>query len=130
MAVTEHRPPRARLLDEPGHRAAGDVLHRVDVVVRPAVVAVRGVVERPLACADLRIGHADRDLAVPPREAVRTRVRAEVGVERAVLLHDHDDVPDLVDARERHCMPPRGCAAGERGARKQGRTCHESLHVL
>src|SRR5262249_13574865 len=39
-----------------------------------------------------------RRLPVLHRDAVRARVGAEVLVERAVLLHDHDDVLDLVDA--------------------------------
>ena len=43
-----------------------------------------------------RVGHAG---ALP--NPVRTGIRAEVGVEGAVLLHDHDHVPDLVDPRER-----------------------------
>ena len=33
----------------------------------------------------------------PARDSVGARIRAEVGVEGAVLLHDHDDVLDLVD---------------------------------
>ena len=32
------------------------------------------------------------------RDPVGARERREVIVERSVLLHDHDDVPDLVDA--------------------------------
>ena len=87
--------------DEPAHAAAGDVAHRVDVVVRPAEVLVAPAVVRPVAAAAERVGHAD-----VLRDAVRAGVRAEVGVERPVLLHDHDDVPDLVDAGRTAQRPP------------------------
>src|SRR6185437_5517791 len=44
------------------------------------------------------VRHADRRHAVLHGDPVGVRIRAEEGVEGAVLLHDHDDVADLVDA--------------------------------
>ena len=108
-------PPLPRLLDEAVHRAAGDVLHRVDVVVRPAGVAVVRIVEGLHADSRPRVDAAHGRYAVPHRDPVRTGIRAEIGVERAVLLHDHDDVPDLVDAadgrRDGRGRGPRGAVA-------------------
>ena len=83
--------------DETVHLAAGDVAHRVAVAVRTALVAVERVVVGPLADVPPRIGNADRRLARLHRDPVGAGVRAEVGVERAVLLHDDHDVADLVD---------------------------------
>src|SRR5829696_10012272 len=42
--------------------------------------------------------HAGGEAAVPRREPTRAGERPKVRVERPVLLHDHDDVPDPVDA--------------------------------
>ena len=42
-------------------------------------------------------GHRPR-VAGEPRDSVGSRIRPEVGVERAVLLHDDHDVADHVDA--------------------------------
>ena len=92
--------------DEAVHRAAVDVADRVEPGVRAAEVAVARVVERPDATA-ARVGHAHVSW-----DAVRARIRAEIGVERTVLLHDHDDVLDLVDALRN------GCAARHDGRRR------------
>jgi hypothetical protein len=100
--------------DEPVHPAAVDVEDRVAVVVRAAGVAIGAVVVGPLAQATLRIGNAHA-----LRNPVCTGIRAEVGVERAVLLHDHDHVPDLVDADE-------PCSTG--GPGKEHRDDHRSDH--
>ena len=43
------------------------------------------------------IGNADRRLSVRHRNPVRPWIGAEVRIERAVLLHDHDDVTDGMD---------------------------------
>jgi hypothetical protein len=98
----EQRPPRFGARDEAVHATAVDVVDRVDVVVRTAGVAVARVVERPLAPAAHRIVDAD-----VLRDAVGAGEHAEVGVEGPVLLHDHDDVPDLVDAAVRPRRPGR-----------------------
>ena len=100
MPAAEHRPPGFCLLNEAAHLATSDVLDGVDVIVRTAEVAVCAVVVGALARSCPRVGHADGDRAVPARVAVRAGVGAEIRVERAVLLHDHDDVPDLVNADE------------------------------
>jgi hypothetical protein len=97
----------ALLADEAVHPAVVDVSDGIDMVVRAAAVPVLGVVERPDAAVRRRIGQADLRDAVAHRDSVRAGIRAEVGVEGSVLLHDHDDVPDLVDAgnpRSRRAM--------------------------
>ena len=102
------RPPtRGRLQHEAVHVPRVDVADRVHVVVRAAGVAVGGVVVRAHAAASARHRHAHA-----LGNAVGARIRAEVGVERPVLLHDHDDVPDQVDAggpaaraRRASCQP-------------------------
>ena len=53
------------------------------------------------AAALARIGEADAELAVLAGEAIGARKDAEVLVEGAVLLHDHDDVLDLLDRSSR-----------------------------
>ena len=92
--------PAPGLAHEAVHLPAVDVADRVEVLVRAAAVAVAGVVVRVEADSAAGIRRADGEVPAAPRQAVRSRVRAEVGVERAVLLHDHDDVADLVDPRQ------------------------------
>ena len=93
------------LLDEAVHRAAVHVGHRVGLAVRPAAVTV-GFVMVGAGAPALRVGHAHRGHPVPHRDAVGPRERAEVAVERPVLLHHDDHVLDLVDAR-RHQVSAR-----------------------
>ena len=102
--VTGEEAPLPRLRLEAVHLPAVDVVDRVDRVVRAAGVAVGRVVVRLDADVRLRVGIADRRHAVLHRDPVGAGVRAEVGVERAVLLHDDHDVADLVD-------PPCACRA-------------------
>ena len=111
VPVAEERPARLGPCDEARHAAPGDVAHRVDVVVRAAGVPVRGIVVGPPAAPVQRIGHAHGEPAVTAREAVRTGVRAEVGVEGTVLLHDHDHVADLLDPRVSRSRPGDGLGA-------------------
>jgi hypothetical protein len=57
-----------------------------------------------------------------------SRERSEVRVERAVLLHDHDDVLDLLDAAPGWCASRRSRAdAGraERTGEGAERECHD-----
>ena len=92
---------------------------RASAAVRPAAVDVARIVVRVAAAAVRRIGDADRRHAVLHRDAVRARERAEVAVEGAVLLHDHDHVLDLVDAGiDRHPIRAR---AGARHPRRSAR---------
>jgi len=88
--------------------------------VRTAAVQVVRVVERTDAAAVRGIRHAD-----VRRDSVRARIRAEVGVERPVLLHDHDDVLDLVDAGRRRRLPlhDRALAARGRASARAERPC-------
>ena len=99
--------------DEAVHAPAVDVLLAGEGTVRAARVvdAVR-VAERLHALADaVRYAHGRH--AVLHRDPVCVRIGAEEGVERAVLLHDHDHVLDHVDA----VRPGEGrLAAGLHGA--------------
>ena len=79
------------------HLAAVDIGDRGLLTVRSSVVEIVGVVKRPYAFAAARIGHAHARHAAARRDAVRSRIRAEVRIEGAVFLHDDDDVLDLVD---------------------------------
>ena len=94
------REPTPGLAHEPVHLAVVDVAGGVEVLVRPAAVAVARIVERVEADPGARIRRADGEMAVVPWQPVRSRVSAEVRVEGPVLLHDHDDVADLVDPRD------------------------------
>ena len=93
--------PLLRLGHEAVHPSVVDVGHGVVDRVRAAVVDVGRIVERGHAAAVNRIRHAHSG-----RNPVSARVRAEVAVERAVLLHDDHDVLDLVDAGERGDLDP------------------------
>ncbi len=85
----------------------------------PTVVLVVRIVEGRHADAADRIGHAHAR-----GDPVRAGVSAEVGVERAVLLHDDDHVPDLVDAFERRIRP-----GGDR-ERDGGHREYGAVHAL
>ena len=90
---------RVRLAYEAIHLPAVDVVDCVEGAVRAADVAVVRIVEGTYAPVRERIGDAHRRPAVLHRKPVRAREGAEVRVERAVLLHDHDHLLDRVDAR-------------------------------
>jgi hypothetical protein len=116
--VTREEAPLACLALEAVHLAVIDVADRVDRVVRAARVAIGGVVVRLDADVRLRVGVADGRHAVLHRDPGGAGIRAEVGVEGAVLLHDDYDVADLVN-------PPRSgraclvSMAGNLGGREQ-----------
>jgi hypothetical protein len=114
-----------RFADEPVHLAAVHVAHGVQMLVRAAAVPVARVVVGIDAVVRAGIGHADGEAAVATRQPVGSRVHREVGVERAVLLHDHDHVADLVDPHERvrvrsRCPPEEHKARGERDREREG----------
>jgi hypothetical protein len=83
------------LPQEPVHRAAVDIRDGCCCSVRPATIDVVMVDER----AHARLAFASGRDARPLRYPVGAGIAAEVRVERAVFLHDHDNVPDLVNAR-------------------------------
>src|SRR4029077_10375899 len=87
--------------DEAVHSPAVDVRSGFGTSVRTAAVVVDVVGVRALTPPVLRIGYARGGFAVRHREPVGTRKGPEVAVERSVLLHDHDDMPDLVNSGER-----------------------------
>jgi hypothetical protein len=77
--------------------------------MRAAGVQVPRVVEGLLAPAGGRIRGAYGELAARrPGKAIRSGIRTEIVIERPVLLHDHDHVLDLVDARGRLGLRTRG----------------------
>jgi hypothetical protein len=84
------------------HLAAVDIGGCVRLAVRAPGVQVVRVVVRLLTTALDRIGNANCEVAVRRTgETVRSRIGAEVVIEGTVLLHDHDDVLDLVDTSRR-----------------------------
>jgi hypothetical protein len=99
-----------RLSDEAVHLAPVDVGDRIRGAVRAAGVEIVRVVKRLLASTLQRIGDADCELAVRVAwQTVSPGIRAEVLIEGPVLLHDHDDVLDLVDRNRRlwrHALRP------------------------
>ena len=88
-------PERAvhRRADEPVHGTVVDVAPGVEPCVGAAEVVVVEIVVRPDA-ATARIGYAHARW-----NPVSAGKGSEVGVEGSVLLHDHDNVLDLVNAR-------------------------------
>ena len=86
--------------DEPLHRAARDRDLRGELAVRSARVVQVAVVVRAVADAGARrIGEAHlRATLRRHRDAVRARERAEVLIERPVLLHHEDQVIEVHDA--------------------------------
>ena len=64
-----------------------------------AEVPVVGIVVGKDARARQWVGYAHGWGPVAHGDAVGPGERPEVGVERTVLLHDDDDVPDSMDAR-------------------------------
>jgi hypothetical protein len=63
--------------------------------MRPAGIDVIGIVVRFNTLAGLRVGSANGRHTIMHGDAVRSGVSAKILVERAVLLHDDDDVLDL-----------------------------------
>ena len=129
--IVTHAGPRALLLcesalrgrHEPVHLPVVDVAHRVRQRMRsPAIRDARVMVRRD-ALARPRIGRADRRDAVDHWDPVGPWKGAEIMVERMVLLHDHDDVPNLVEPRRGWC---RGFL-GHRGHRGPSRQ-HDRRH--
>ena len=125
--------PLVLLGHEPVHVAPVDVGLGVGVAVRSAEVAVLAIMEGLDAAAGRGVGEARHRPRVPrqPWDPVRPGIGPEVGVERAVLLHDDHDVADLVDAdgrrrrpdgrgRERVCGGALGLARGGSGRPVRG----------
>ena len=107
-------------IDEAVHLAVVDVQHGEAMPVRPTVVPVARIVERPAAPLRLEVVETGGRDPIPHRDPVGVGIRAEVGVERPVLLHDDDDVPDLVDADEGRCAGGGARRFRARVAREQG----------
>ena len=106
--------------DEPVHLATVDVRDAVGQVVPRTAVHQARIVVGLVAALGSWIGHADRELAVLDRDAVRPGVGPEERIERPVLLHDDDDMADLVDP---------GRHRGRRGrARRLARAAGQARH--
>ena len=89
---------RLGLADEAVHLPAVDVGQGVDGGVRPAAVDIGVVDIGGDAGSGGGVVHAHGRPAVLHGDAVGPRKGCEVRVEGPVLLHDHDDVLDLVHA--------------------------------
>src|SRR5215472_14672204 len=99
-------PAPGLLGDETVHLAAVDVSDRALGAMRSAAIAILCVVEWLHASA-LRVRYAHGKRAVARAgQPITARVGAEIAVVRTVLLHDDDDVLDLVDVA-RHRRGPR-----------------------
>src|SRR5581483_6401194 len=105
-------PAHEGLTNEPVHLAAVDIGGGARFAVRAAVIQVAAVVEWRHALAGGRIRHAHRGDAICHRDTICSREGTEVAIEGAVLLHDHDDVLDLVD--------PDGLSVGMRNRCRSG----------
>ena len=106
------------------HRPTVDGDPRCRLIVRSTLVVHVRVVIRPLTGTG-RVGDAHADVAVPPRETVGAGERAEVVIERAVLLHDEDQVVQVLDPRLRVDVMPvarrgRDRKGGGQGDAQQG----------
>src|SRR6266851_1309887 len=86
----------ARMLlgDKPVHLPAINVDGCLAFAVRPTEVTVVGIVVRAYAQTGSWVGYADARDPVLHGDAVRAWKSAEVGIERAVLLHDDNYVLD------------------------------------
>src|SRR5437879_4118232 len=93
--------------DEPVHLPTGGVGRGVRGGVRTAQVLVGGRVVWADHATVLGVADTDNRHTVLARDTVSPRIGAEVLIEGPVLLHDHDDVPDLGDvARARRSGLP------------------------
>ena len=105
---------------EPVHLAAVDRDPRALFAVRSALIERFSVVVGP-AARTLRIGHTRLEATVrEPRDAVGTGERAEVVIERAVLLHDEHEVVDVLDAGRRVDASRRRRGGGGLDRRRHG----------
>ena len=84
--------------DEAVHASAVDVLLAGEGTVRASRVVDAVRIEKRLHALADAVRHAHGRHAVLHGDPVGVRIGAEEGVERAVLLHDHDHVLDHVDA--------------------------------
>ena len=83
------------------HTATVDVVDRGGMSVRAAHVHVVVVRIRLHAWSVAQVAKTHRRDTLRHWDAVGTGIRSEVAVERTILLHDHDDVLDLVDPDQR-----------------------------
>ena len=90
--------------------------------VRPTAVHVARIVEWSDAATDA-VRDADDGATSSEPDPVGAAEGPEVGIERPVLLHDHDDVPDLLDAA--HGIPLWGASRSHTAAPRghHGREC-------
>jgi hypothetical protein len=84
-------------LDKAVHLAPIHVPNRGASPVRTSAVPILGVMVRFNAGSAVWVRNADRRLAVTHWDSIGSRESAEVAVERAVLLHDDNHMPDLVN---------------------------------
>src|SRR5215218_7821953 len=90
---------RTRLSDgnKAVHLAAVDVCRTCGGAVQTAAVDQRRIVVRLIATTSAGVRHTNGELTIfCTWQALGTRVGAKVAIKRTVLLHDHDDVLDLI----------------------------------
>jgi hypothetical protein len=114
--ATEQRHPH-----EAVHLAVVDGGHGGRMAVLAACLAVAPAPKGLHADVRLGIGRTDRRNTVLHRDPVRTRIGPEIGVERAVLLHDDHHVLDLVNPSwSGRAADGGGNRRGGHGPREQG----------
>jgi hypothetical protein len=103
MVSTVHRAVDHRA-DEPVHMSAVHIRVGVGLTVRPSLLQLAARVVRRNARAEDRVGNAHRRRAVTHGDALGAGERAEVVIERPVLLDDEDEVlqarPRLLELRQ------------------------------
>src|SRR5205085_8751639 len=107
--------------NEPVHLPAVNVGRRVPRIVRASPAVVVMVLVRALTSAILRVRQTRGRMPVRISNPIRAWKHTEIRVERPVLLHDHDDMLNLVDPRQRRRR--------RRGARRRPDTLrHDRPH--
>ena len=86
------------LSDEPIHLPMIDVSTGVCCTMRPPMIEVLWVMIRLHALARRGIGNTHGGNTVGHWNAICPRISSEVGVERAIFLHNDDDMFDFVNA--------------------------------
>src|SRR5581483_1832346 len=102
--VIAHGRTRFRLDDKTVHPSAIDISYSINGAMWVITISVVSIMIGLGAVAVYWIRHADIKLAALPRNAINSRERTEITIERAILLHDDYHVLDLVNARQAALM--------------------------
>jgi hypothetical protein len=88
--------PLLGLGDESIHLTSIDVRHRTGGAMRTSTIKVAWIVIGRNTLPGSWIIHTHRRHAIIHGNAVSSRIGTEIAIERPVLLHNHDDMFDLV----------------------------------